>query len=52
MIISQKYIPHLRLKDYMTQDLNAGRSVDNYITLDEVIKLLENITIITIMFDL
>jgi len=37
----KKIYPSARIKDYITQDLNAGRSINNYITADEIIKLLE-----------
>jgi len=37
-----KIYPTSRIKDYKTQDLNAGRSIDNYITPNEIIKLLEH----------
>jgi len=36
-----KLYPPARIKDYITQDVNAGRSIINYITADEIIKLLE-----------
>jgi len=36
-----KIYPTSRIKYYKTQDLNGGRSIDNYITADEIIKLLE-----------
>jgi len=36
-----KIYPAARIKDYITQDLNAGRSINDYITADEIIKLLE-----------
>jgi len=35
-----KIYPTSRIKYYKTQDLNAGRSIDSYITADEIIKLL------------
>jgi len=36
-----KIYPASRIKYYKSQDLNAGRSIDNYITADEIIKLLK-----------
>jgi len=36
-----KIYPTSRIKYYKTQDLNAGRNIDNCITADEIIKSLE-----------
>jgi len=43
-----KIYPTARIKDYITQDLNGGRSINNYITADEIIKLLEKYVFIYI----